>query len=179
VVGGSSPSRPAGLLPCWFARYVPLSSGFLTRLSGIDFLMDKGTLSMPNEARSAGAIRSFLEDRLNQLRVDNQASFEILVASGEAVANACLHGTRRDRKGVIEVTCDRRSPTVVVTVSDDGPGFDPQGLDASPPHPLDNGRRGIFLMRELTDEVVIESNRRGTKVTLVRKLGRGIDRKAS
>jgi anti-sigma regulatory factor (Ser/Thr protein kinase) len=142
--------------------------------------MDKGSLTAPNEPRSAAAIRSFLADRLDQLRVDNQAAFEMLVAAGEAVANACLHGRRRDRKGVIEVTCDRRSPAVVVTVADDGPGFDPHGLDASgPPHPLENGRRGFFLMRELTDEVEIESDRRGTKVTLVRRIGRRIDRKAS
>lgn len=135
---------------------------------------------MPNEARSAAAIRSFLADRLNQLRVDNQAAFEMLVASGEAVANACLHGRRRDREGVLEVTCDRRRPAVVVTVSDNGPGFDPDSTDvAAPPHPLESGRRGFFLMRELTDEVAIESNRRGTKVTLVRKIDGRIDRKAS
>jgi anti-sigma regulatory factor (Ser/Thr protein kinase) len=142
--------------------------------------MDKRSLTAPNEPRSATAIRSFLADRLDQLRVDNQAAFEMLVASGEAVANACLHGRRRDRKGVIEVTSDRRGPAVVVTVSDDGPGFDPHGLDASgPPHPLENGRRGFFMMRELTDEIEIESDRRGTKVTLVRRIGRRIDRKAS
>jgi serine/threonine-protein kinase RsbW len=142
--------------------------------------MDKRSLTAPNEPRSAAATRSFLADRLDQLRVDNQTAFEMLLASGEAVANACLHGRRRDRKGVIEVTCDRRSPAVVVTVSDDGPGFDPHGLDASgPPHPLENGRRGFFMMRELTDEIEIESDRRGTKVTLVRRIGRRIDRKAS
>jgi serine/threonine-protein kinase RsbW len=142
--------------------------------------MDQGILTMPNEARSAAAIRSFLADRLNQLRVDNQAAFEMLVASGEAVANACLHGRRRDRKGVLEVSCDRRSPALVVTVSDNGPGFDPDSMDvAAPPHPLESGRRGFFLMRELTDEVAIESNRRGTKVTLVRKIDSRIDRKAS
>jgi anti-sigma regulatory factor (Ser/Thr protein kinase) len=143
-------------------------------------LMDKGILTTPNEPRSAPAIRSFLADRLNKLQVDNQAAFEMLVASGEAVANACLHARRSDRKGVIEVTCNRRSPAVVVTVADDGPGFDPHTLDASaPPQPLENGRRGFFLMRELTDEVAIESSRRGTKVTLVRKIGTRIDRKAS
>jgi serine/threonine-protein kinase RsbW len=142
--------------------------------------MDKGILTTPNEPRSAPAIRSFLADRLNQLRVDNQAAFEMLVAAGEAVANACLHAGRGDRKGVIEVTCDRRSPAVVVTVADDGPGFDPYALDHSaPPHPLEKGRRGFFLMRELTDEVSIESGPRGTKVTLVRKIDSRIDRKAS
>jgi anti-sigma regulatory factor (Ser/Thr protein kinase) len=142
--------------------------------------MDQGILRMPNEPRSAPAIRSFLTDRLNQLRVGNQAAFEMLVASGEAVANACLHGVRRDRKGILEVTCNRRSPAVVVTVSDNGPGFDPHSLDTStPPHPLEKGRRGFFLMRELTDEVVIESNQPGTKVTLVRKIKSRIDRKAS
>jgi serine/threonine-protein kinase RsbW len=142
---------------------------------GYRFSVD-GSFTTPNEARSATAIRSFLADRLSQLRVENQAAFEMLVAAGEAVANACLHGSREDRRGVIEVTCDRKNPLLVVTVSDNGPGFDPRAVDASaPPPPLENGQRGLFLMRELTDEVVIESGGVGTRVTLLRN----IDREAS
>jgi anti-sigma regulatory factor (Ser/Thr protein kinase) len=142
--------------------------------------MDDVILTTPNEPRSAATIRTFLADRLNQLRVDNQAAFEMTVAAGEAVANACLHARRSDREGVIEVTCDRRTPAVVVTVADDGPGFDPHTLDVSaPPHPLENGRRGFFLMRELTDEVAIESGGEGTKVILVRRIDSRMDRKAS
>jgi serine/threonine-protein kinase RsbW len=142
--------------------------------------MDQGLLTMPNEARSAGAIRSYLADRLNRLRVDNHAAFEMLVAAGEAVANACLHGKRRHGNGVIEVSCDRKSADVVVTVTDDGPGFDLSILDfAAPPYPLEDGRRGFFLMRQLSDEVEVETNRGGTRVTLVRKVGRRMDRKAS
>jgi anti-sigma regulatory factor (Ser/Thr protein kinase) len=142
--------------------------------------MDDGLLRMPNEARSAGAIRSHLADRLNRLRVDNHTAFEVLVAAGEAVANACLHGKQRDRNGVIEVSCDRRSAEVQVTVSDDGPGFDLSILDFSaPPYPLEDGRRGFFLMRQLSDEVEVETNRSGTRVTLVRRVGRRMDRKAS
>jgi serine/threonine-protein kinase RsbW len=142
--------------------------------------MDEGLLTMPNEARSAGAIRSYLADRLNRLRVDNHAAFEMQVAAGEAVANACLHGKRRHENGVIEVSCDRKSANVVVTVSDDGPGFDLSILDfAAPPYPLEDGRRGFFLMRQLSDEVEVETNRGGTRVTLVRKVRRRMDRKAS
>jgi serine/threonine-protein kinase RsbW len=142
--------------------------------------MDKGLLTMPNEARSAGEIRSYLADRLNGLRVDNHAAFELLVAAGEAIANACLHGKKRDGNGVIEVSCDRKSADVIVTVSDDGPGFDLSVLDfAAPPYPLEDGRRGFFLMRQLSDEVEVETNPGGTRVTLVRQAGRRMDRKAS
>jgi serine/threonine-protein kinase RsbW len=140
---------------------------------GIGLPMGEGTLTMPNEARSATVIRSYLADQMDRLRVQKQTAFELLVAAGEAIANACLHGRRRDRKGVLEVSCDRRSSAVVVTVSDDGPGFDRAILDVStPPHPLGHGGRGFFLMRELTDDVEVESTRRGTTVTLVRKLRR-------
>jgi anti-sigma regulatory factor (Ser/Thr protein kinase) len=142
--------------------------------------MDQGLLTMPNEARSASAIRSYLADRLNGLRVDNHSAFEMLVAAGEAVSNSCLHGKKRDGNGVVEVGCDRKSADVVVTVSDDGPGFDLSILDfAAPPYPLEDGRRGFFLMRQLSDEVEVETNRGGTRVTLVRRVGRRMDRKAS
>jgi anti-sigma regulatory factor (Ser/Thr protein kinase) len=142
--------------------------------------MDEGLLTKRNEARSAGEIRSYLADQLNRLRVDNHAAFEMLVAAGEAVANACLHGKRRDGDGVIEVSCDRKSADVIVTVSDDGPGFDLSILDFSaPPYPLEDGRRGFFLMRQLSDEVEVETNPGGTRVTLVRQAGRRVDRKAS
>jgi serine/threonine-protein kinase RsbW len=142
--------------------------------------MDEGLLTMPNEARSAGEVRSYLAERLNRLRVDNHSAFEVLLAAGEAVANACLHGKKRDGNGAIEVSCDRKNADVVVTVSDDGPGFDLSLLDfAAPPYPLEDGRRGFFLMRQLSDEVEVETNRGGTRVTLVRKVGRRMDRKAS
>ena len=142
--------------------------------------MDEGLLTMPNEARSAGAIRSYLADRLTRLRVDNHAAFEMVVAAGEAVANACLHGKPRGETGVIEVSCDRKSADVIVTVADDGPGFDISLLDFSaPPYPLEDGHRGFFLMRQLSDEVEVETNRAGTRVTLVRNVGGRVDRKAS
>ena len=91
--------------------------------------------------------------------------FEIEMALREALANAIIHGAKRDPSKKIEfcVACDEARGMLIV-VRDPGPGFDPASL----PSPV-NGQqifsehgRGIFLINQLMDEVRFE--RGGTEI---------------
>ncbi len=56
-------------------------------------------------------------------------------------------------------------------VADDGPGFDASLLDSADlPDRFAAGGRGLYLMRELMDDVDVSSSPSGTTVTLTRAL---------
>jgi serine/threonine-protein kinase RsbW len=91
--------------------------------------------------------------------------FEVETALREALANAVIHGARKDpgKQVQICVGCDPETGLLIV-VRDPGEGFDPSTL----PSPIrgqnvfsDHGR-GIFLINQLMDEVRFE--RGGTEI---------------
>jgi serine/threonine-protein kinase RsbW len=101
--------------------------------------------------------------------------FNFRVSLAEALANAMVYGNGGDpcKRVRVEVTVDGRR--IEARISDQGPGFDP-GCIPDPRAPEHLNRpcgRGIFLMRELMDEV--HYNERGNAVTLVLSV---IDREA-
>ncbi len=101
-----------------------------------------------------------------------QAQF-VGVALREAVVNALRHGRGPDgtpaRIG-LHLTPD----SIVITVRDRGPGFDPRGVpDPCAAENLDRGGgRGIFFMRRFTDKVSFLFPRNGGSVVRMAKTTR-------
>jgi serine phosphatase RsbU (regulator of sigma subunit)/anti-sigma regulatory factor (Ser/Thr protein kinase) len=126
-------------------------------------------LVLPNESSRLAEIRAFVSTFLADLRAPIEASSEVLIATGEAAANACRHGRRRQGRSEVRVRCALEGAVVLVTVADDGPGFDPSAFDPwARPDTFASGGRGLFLMRELMDKVDIDTSKEGTRVTLSR-----------
>ncbi|MGH2787198.1 MAG: ATP-binding SpoIIE family protein phosphatase [Actinomycetota bacterium] len=128
-------------------------------------------LVLPNEPSRLREIRSFIAAYLADIRAPIAVSTEVLLAAGEATANACRHGRRSDGRTEVRVKCSLKGSTVLVTVADDGPGFDPSRIDpGSLPDRFASGGRGLFLMRKLMDDVDINSSSEGTTITMARSL---------
>lgn len=85
----------------------------------------------------------------------------------EALSNAMLKGNRRDPDKRVRVEVTLSSRTIRARVTDEGTGFDPLSVPdpRTPQNLCKEGGRGLFLMRQLLDEVVF--NERGNSVTLV------------
>lgn len=128
-------------------------------------------LVLPNEPARVSEARAFVSNFLNDLRAPVDTSSEILLAVGEAAANANRHGTRPAGRSEMRIYCSLEGPSVAVTVADDGPGFDPDeaGKDELPDR-FASGGRGLFLMKQLMDEVEIDATDRGTTVTMYRRI---------
>lgn len=77
------------------------------------------------------------------------------VGVSEALTNAILYGNRNDPKKEVRVEVMLDDSHVALKVIDQGNGFDPDALpDPTLPANLErSGGRGVFLMRELMDEV--------------------------
>lgn len=95
---------------------------------------------------------------------------DLAVAVAEALSNAAVHGNRLDPRSVVSITVEvipRRH--AVVEVKDGGTGFDASSLvdPTEPEHILAPGGRGVFLMRQLVDDV--EFSGPGNRVRLTKR----------
>lgn len=89
---------------------------------------------------------------------------------GEAINNALTHGNKGDINKQIQVHISIHNQTLVLTVRDEGVGFN---FNAIPDPTLIENRekltgRGVFLMKSLADLVLFEEN--GSKVEIHFKL---------
>jgi serine/threonine-protein kinase RsbW len=82
-------------------------------------------------------------------------SLNFRVGVAEALANAMIYGNGRDPRKQVRVEVELTPARVAVVVRDEGCGFDPDSVpDPTLPENLERpGGRGIFLIRELMDEV--------------------------
>ena len=96
-----------------------------------------------------------------------QARFHLRVALCEAIANAIIYGNGEDPTKTVEVHVTITEPAFTVEVVDEGSGCDPACF-ATPVLPGDleaAGGRGLFLIRQLVDEVTF--NDRGNAICMV------------
>jgi anti-anti-sigma factor len=111
-------------------------------------------------------VRRQLGTWLTEVGMGEQDRVGVMVAVGEACANAAEHAYRGTEAGPMEVTADVDVDGVLtVTVRDDGT-WRPPDRD-----PGDRGR-GLLIMRQLVDTVVLAEEPDGTTVTLSLRLRR-------
>jgi anti-anti-sigma factor len=111
-------------------------------------------------------VRRRLNSWLIALGMGEQDRVGVMVAVGEACANAAEHAYRGTEPGPMSVTAGVDVDGVLtVTVRDEGT-WRPPNRD-----PGDRGR-GLLIMRQLVDRVVLEEEAKGTTVTLSLRLRR-------
>ena len=99
----------------------------------------------------------------------DHARFAIRLALDEALSNAVNHGNKGDSSKKVHVEYSVSDDEVVVSITDDGPGFNPSAV---PDPTLDENLerphgRGVMLMRAYMTDVSF--NPKGNCVTLVKK----------
>ncbi len=93
-----------------------------------------------------------------------QIRFRLRVALAEALANAIQFGNGGDPAKTVCVRAELFADRIRVSVTDEGPGFDPRDVpDPREPAQLQNPRgRGLFIIRHLADDVGF--NERGNTI---------------
>ncbi|MGE2737626.1 SpoIIE family protein phosphatase [Mycolicibacterium vaccae] len=117
----------------------------------LEFSADVGNL-----APTRAALRGWL----NRAGVEPDRATDVLVAAGEAVANAIEHGHRHTPGGTVSLRATASPEHLQLTIVDTGSWKPPH------PDPASNRGRGIVLMRKLMHDVTIEHDTAGTRVEL-------------
>jgi anti-sigma regulatory factor (Ser/Thr protein kinase) len=121
----------------------------------------KLVLELPSRPASLAAMRRAVAQWLRLAGAREDEIYEVLVACGEAGANAVAHAHPALSDSSFEVRATQDGLEVEITVRDTG-RWRPSA---------DEGRgRGLAVMRELMDEVEIDRSKKGTTVTLRRRL---------
>jgi serine/threonine-protein kinase RsbW len=102
--------------------------------------------------------------------------FNFRVGLTEALTNAMMYGNGADPEKRVCVEVRFEGDWITARVTDQGTGFDPTGVPdpTVDPYRLRPNGRGLFLMRQLLDEV--RYNKQGNSVTLVLCCKDGMDR---
>jgi anti-sigma regulatory factor (Ser/Thr protein kinase) len=121
-------------------------------------------LRFPAHVSQLAPTRSALRSWLTQAEVAPDQSMDVLIAAGEAVANAIEHGHRDRPEGIISMGATAMVDRVHLTIADTGSWKTPQPA-------ADSTRgRGITLMRALMNDVTIDPDAAGTTVQLTARI---------
>jgi serine/threonine-protein kinase RsbW len=93
--------------------------------------------------------------------------FRLRVVLSEALSNAIVRGNGEDRSKWVDVRAELVPEAIRVSVTDEGPGFDPAAVpEPILPEQLDEaGGRGLYLIRKLVDAV--QFNEQGNSICMI------------
>lgn len=121
-------------------------------------------LDFPADVSHLASTRKALRNWLTSARLEPGQVMDVLVAAGEAVANAIEHGHRHSPGGTIKLKATALVDRVQLTIADTGSWKRPQPA-------LDTHRgRGLMLMRGLMQDVTIDHGASGTTVRLYARI---------
>ncbi|WP_202638288.1 ATP-binding protein [Bailinhaonella thermotolerans] len=107
-------------------------------------------------------VRGFVSEQAARAGLTGLRLKDFVLAVHELMANAILHGGGGGR-----VSLRRHDGRLLCTVSDQGPGLGDRTLPSEQPG-LDSSRggRGLWLVRQIGDEVDVTTGPAGTSITI-------------
>ncbi|GLZ34676.1 hypothetical protein Lesp02_68630 [Lentzea sp. NBRC 105346] len=125
-------------------------------------------LELPARSGQVAVVRRRMAAWLDDAGLDEDAVANLVLAVSEAVSNAVEHAYEGPTTGTVRVRGEVTDSTVCVAVSD-------FGRWRVPPAELTSRGRGLLLMRENVDQVLVDRSPAGTTVTLRVENGREAD----
>lgn len=97
----------------------------------------------------------FVDGIQNECDLSDDLAGNLMLLLSEAVTNAIEHGNQFDPNKTAEIEVEITDSDVIASVKDQGPGFKPadQENPLTEENLLKEGGRGVFLLKELSDEV--------------------------
>ncbi|UVS78473.1 SpoIIE family protein phosphatase [Actinokineospora sp. UTMC 2448] len=121
-------------------------------------------MTFPAEAGQLAPVRHALRSWLDQVQLPRQQAHDIVVAAGEAFANAIEHGYRHNPGAPVHLRAEAFADNLHLTIVDQGAWKTPQP-EANP-----HRGRGVSLMRALMQRVTITRTATGTTVDLYTRI---------
>jgi serine/threonine-protein kinase RsbW len=129
-----------------------------------------GMLKLTSKPSCICEVEKYVRNLTSKYQISQDLYPNILISLTEAVNNAIRHGNRSDEEKLVQIGYKKKKDCLRFTISDEGKGFDYQKLPdpTAPDNVIKCGGRGVFLMRELSDDVCYQDN--GSTVELTFRL---------
>ena len=117
-------------------------------------------LKLASDPKNVARVESFVEHLVDKYGISPDVYGNILISLTEAVTNAIIHGNDKDESKTVQVRLKKQKNKLAFLISDEGGGFDFDNLPdpTAPENLLKIGGRGVFLMKQLSDDVVFYDN---------------------
>ena len=128
------------------------------------------SLTLPSSLDSVKAVEQAADEFARRAGFDEDTVPNLVMAVHEATVNAVLHGGAYDSRKPFTATFECTAESMIVRVTDSGPGLDPDTIPdpLAPENILRGSGRGIFLIRAFMDEVHFRQLHPGTELTLIK-----------
>lgn len=127
---------------------------------------DQKILSLSSSYEALEQLEPFVHELQEWVSLSDEDQNRIMLALSEAVNNAIVHGNDLQEDKTVTITASLQDQRLDISVRDEGEGFDPDNI----PDPLkeqnllNEGGRGVYLMKQYADNVTFTRN--GSKVTM-------------
>ncbi len=163
-VGNAEQSDDITLLAIQFNKY----------LNDTTKTNDIQTLTLPNNVETVPQLSSFIEDMAEKHGVDPSVIMNINLAIEEVVVNVMNYAYPKDIVGEVNITATYENRMLIFTIRDSGVPFDPTSA-TSPDIDLSVDERpigglGIFLVRQIMDEISYSYENNQNVLTLKKKI---------
>jgi serine/threonine-protein kinase RsbW len=128
-------------------------------------------LNLQSTYEESEKIPDFVSDLQPEAGLTDDETSNLMLLVSEAVTNAIEHGNQLhpEKKVDLEIAVTDKAITTIVT--DEGEGFDPEEETENPldeANLLSERGRGVFLLKELSDELVYLNGGRTVKFVILR-----------
>lgn len=109
-------------------------------------------------------IESFIDNAKEDFEINDDMYGNIMISVTECISNAIIHGNKSNADKMVHLELQMQQGLLKCSIEDEGSGFDYSNLpDPTEPENIEKlGGRGIFLMRNLSDDVKFEENGKKT-----------------
>ena len=135
-----------------------------------DSTTSRVSFTLDSSLDSVNKVELTAEQVAQRAGFDEDTTTHVAMAVREAAVNAVLHGNAYDPSKHITASFETTSDSLIIRVSDQGPGLDPDTIPdpLAPENILRGSGRGIFLIRAFMDEVHFRQLHPGTELTLIK-----------
>ncbi|MBF0477877.1 MAG: ATP-binding protein [Candidatus Omnitrophica bacterium] len=131
--------------------------------------------TIPSDMSGVTEFVSAVFEKLSFLSFDEPTVFNLKLCLHEAVVNAIKHGNKLNSKLRVRVIIKNEENKLIFEVDDQGEGFDPQSIPdpTAEENILKCSGRGVFLIKNIMDDVQFQNNGKTIKMVKLLKKEEG------
>jgi serine/threonine-protein kinase RsbW len=131
-------------------------------------------LKLKSKSSEVSKVEALLSDLFLEYKVDDEYSYQIMIATTEAINNAIEHGNEFDLKKEIHLNIQINQHKIKISIRDHGKGFVYNDLPdpLAPENLLKSSGRGVFLVHQLMENVHYTNTGNGMLLNMEKVYGK-------